>query len=119
MYARSAAALMVAVIFGTGVGWAQTLYERHFRLEWEAGQARNGRPTVTGYLYNTHPTLAARSIQLLVEQLDPSGQVVSKTLKYVDDEIPPAGRAYFEVPVPAAATYRVLVQYSDWRSLGR
>ena len=83
------------------------------------GRPGNGRPTVTGYLYNTHPTLVARRIQLLVEQLDPAGRVVSKILKYVDDEVPPAGRAYFEVPVSAAATYRVVVEYADWRSLGR
>lgn len=122
MHSKILAAALGAVILGTSVGWAQNFgapLDRFFRLEWEAEQARSGQRVVTGYLYNDHG-LWADNVRLLVEVLDPAGRVVAKTIGYVNGWVPPKGRAYFEVLVPAGGVaYRVTVQSFDWRSPGR
>jgi hypothetical protein len=84
----------------------QTL-DRYFTLEW----SRTGK-NVNGYVYNTGNRRAAHMI-LLVEGLDGSGRTVAKTTTWVRD-VPPNNRAFFEVPVPTAAAYRVSVQSFDW-----
>ena len=52
-------------------------------------------------------------MQLLVEGLDASGQVVAKTTTWVRD-VPPNNRAFFDVAVPNAPSYRVSVLSFDW-----
>lgn len=121
MHAKIIAAVLTAVLLGTGVGWAQNFGappDRFFRLEWEAEQARAGQRVVTGHVYNDH-VLWADNVRLLVEVLDHAGRVVAKTIGYVHRWVPPSGRAYFWVPVPPdGAAYRVTVQSVDWRSPG-
>ena len=113
MLARSVAAVLAAVVVGTGAGWAQDV-ARHFRLEWEVAKGRRGQAVVSGYLYNDYGVPAVR-VQLLVEVLDASGRTVAEAVAYVDREVPPFGRAYFEVGVPrAGAGYRVRVNFYDW-----
>ncbi|MBI2553082.1 MAG: hypothetical protein HYV92_01330 [Candidatus Rokubacteria bacterium] len=69
---------------------------------------------MSGYLYNDYGLPAVR-VQLLVEVLDASGRTVAEAVAYVDREVPPFGRAYFEVAVPrAGAGYRVRVNFYDW-----
>lgn len=121
MFTKGIAAVVATIIFATGVGWAQNFgaspAERYFRLEWEVGQARDGRPTVSGQIYNSYG-LWAGDVQVLVEALDASGRPVSRTIGY-GGEVPPNGRSYFWVPLPAAgATYRVTVQHFLWRGGG-
>ena len=54
--------------------------------------------------------LAASDVRLLVETLDASGQTIAKTVGYVDSLVPPFGRTYFTVRLPApGASYRVTV----------
>lgn len=113
MLARSVVAVLAAVVVGTGAGWAQDV-ARHFRLEWEVAKARRGQAVLSGYLYNDYGLPAVR-VQLLVEVLDASGRTVAEAVAYVDREVPPFGRAYFEVAVPmAGAGYRVRVNFYDW-----
>ena len=107
------AAVLAAVIVGTGVGWAQDV-SRYLRLEWEVAQGRRGQPVVSGYLYNDYGLPAVR-VQLRVEALDASGRPVAEAVAYIDREVPPFGRAYFEVSVPRpGASYRVTVNFFDW-----
>lgn len=87
--------------------YAPETLDRYFRLEW----SKNGR-NVNGYVYNSSNRRASR-MQLLVEGLDASGKVVTKTTTWVRD-VPPNNRAYFEVGVPTAASYRVSVLSFDW-----
>ncbi len=111
------AAVAAAVAVGATVGWAQTLGgSRYIRLEWEVSQGQ--RPIVSGYLYNDYALPAVR-VQLLVEAVDASGRTLTATVVYVDAEVPPKGRAYFEASVPrAGATYRITVNYVEWSPSG-
>jgi hypothetical protein len=52
-------------------------------------------------------------MQLLVEGLDAAGTVATKTMTWVRD-VPPNNRAFFEVAVPNAPSYRVSVLTFDW-----
>jgi len=81
--------------------------DRYFRLEW----SKSGR-NVNGYVYNSSNRRAAH-MQLLVECLDVAGTVVTKTTTWVRD-VPPNNRAFFEIAVPNAPSYRVSVLSFDW-----
>jgi hypothetical protein len=77
-----------------------------------------GRPIVAGYIYNKRPFRATR-MQLRVEALDATGAVVGSEVRFLDRDINPSERAYFDVPTPAqAASYRVTVAYVFWRPGG-
>jgi hypothetical protein len=75
-----------------------------------------GRPIVAGYIHNKN-SLRATRVQLRVEGLDAGGGVVGSGMRFLDRDIDPGDRVYFDVapPVPAAA-YRVTVQYVLWRT---
>lgn len=89
------------------------------RLEWAGAEDRRGRPVVSGYVYNQRAGAYATSVQLLVEALDASGQVVGSTGGFVLGDVPPSSRAYFETRAPAkAASYRVTIQSFSWRTYG-
>jgi hypothetical protein len=81
--------------------------DRYFWLEW----SKSG-PNVNGYVYNSSNRRAAH-MQLLVEGVDAAGTVVTKTMTWVRD-VPPNNRAFFEVTVPNAPSYRVSVLTFDW-----
>lgn len=80
----------------------------YFRFEWR----KTGR-TISGYVYNSSNRWAAR-VQLLVEGVDRSGKVVNKTTTWVAGGIPANNRAFFEVAVPEAASYRLRVLSYEW-----
>lgn len=81
----------------------------YFRLEWTVEEGRSGRPAVVGYIHNANDFWAS-GLHLLVEELSSSGAPVSQTVGYVDSDVPPGGRAYFEVRVPKPdAAYRATV----------
>jgi len=84
----------------------QTL-DHYFRLEW----SKDGR-SVNGYVYSSANRHAAH-MQLVVEGLDGSGKVVTKTLTWIRD-VPPNNRAFFETAVPTAVSYRVRILSLDW-----
>ncbi|MBI4634705.1 MAG: hypothetical protein HY727_00010 [Candidatus Rokubacteria bacterium] len=115
-------ALAALVALDAAPGHAQTSgvtpSGQYFRLEWEAGKTRSGRPRIDGYLYNDHG-LGAVNVQLVVEVLDAGGQVTGHVIGYVTGEVPAKGRAYFSVALPAAgAGYRLQVRTFDWRGGG-
>lgn len=117
MVGWGAAAVLAAVVIGTGAGWAQTSggpFAHYLRLEWEIAKGQRGQAIVGGYLYNDYGFPAVR-VQLLVEGLDASGQTINETVVYIDREVPGRGRASFETAVPArGAAYRVTVHFFDW-----
>jgi hypothetical protein len=78
-----------------------------FRLEW----SKEGRK-VNGYVYNQTSRYAAR-MSLLVEGVDASGKVVAATPTWVPD-VPPNNRAYFQVAVPDAPSYRITIVSYHW-----
>ncbi|MBI4607939.1 MAG: hypothetical protein HY726_02885 [Candidatus Rokubacteria bacterium] len=115
---RNAIATLATVIaLATSAAWAQNFgspQERYLKVEWEVGRTRTGSPVVAGYIHNDRGIWAA-NVRLLVEELDSAGRPVTKTLGYASSDVPPNGRAYFEVPVQrGGATYRVTVDSFDW-----
>jgi hypothetical protein len=88
--------------------------EAFFSVTWAGGE-RRGRPVVTGYVVNTYG-IAAQYVRVLVESLDAAGRVTATTVGYVNGDVLPGGRVYFEVPVERAApAYRVVVLSWDWK----
>jgi len=114
MTRREALALAWGAVLGlagaaaAAQNYAPESLARWFRFEWKASGAK-----LTGYLYNQTNRAAAR-MQLLIEGLDGSGKVTGKTTTWVLGGAPPNNRAYFEAPVPKAASYRVSVLSFEW-----
>ena len=115
--------LVLALVLGAGgtpatAVMAPSGIDPRLRLDWEAGQTRSGRPTVTGYIYNDYTRIANR-VQLLVESLDASGQVIARTIGFVPGIVPILNRSYFDVAVKTpGASYRVTVTSFEWRDGG-
>ena len=115
-----AAIISLFLALGPGVGvvsaqnFGSAAPERFFRVDAEGAQGRGAQPLVRGYVYNNSSASAER-LQLLVESLDGSGQVIGKSLVRVDNIVPALGRTYFDAPVGVTgASYRVAVYYYDW-----
>ena len=111
-------AAILALLVPSVVAHAQSyrIYgsEAFFALDWQAGE-RRGRPVVTGHVTNTYG-IATQYVRVLVESLDAAGQVTATTVGYVNGDVLPGGRVYFEVPVERAApAYRVVVLSWDWK----
>jgi hypothetical protein len=93
-------------------------FNEHVRLDWEAGKTRRGKPVIQGYVLNDY-FLPAHNVILLVETLDSSGAVVTRTTGFVVGLVQSNDRGYFEVPLKTTgAAYRVTVTSLDWRGLG-
>jgi hypothetical protein len=121
--ARRAGILAALLLFmGAGSVAAQGFSrpaDADLRLEWAGAEDRRGRPLVSGYVYNQRAGSYATSVQLLVEAVDASGQVVGSTSGFVLGDVPPSSRAYFETRAPAkTASYRVTIQSFSWRTYG-
>lgn len=82
-------------------------WEQWFRVDSQVS-IRDGKPVVNGTVWNTSPWSATR-VQLLVEGLDASGKPVSQRVVWLGADLPKGTHAYFEVPMPAAVSYRVSV----------
>jgi hypothetical protein len=93
------------------IGWQQ-----FFRVQWDATR-QNGQPLVEGYITNVWG-FTALSLQLLVTGYDASGQQVGQRIAWGPSEIDFGARVYFNVPVPAAATYDVAVFAWSWVQSG-
>ncbi len=118
------AGILAVLLLSTGAGWVAAQgfgrpADADLRLEWAGAEDRRGRPVVNGYVYNQRAGSYATSVQLLVEALDASGQVVGSTSGLVLGDVPPSNRAYFETRAPAkGASYRVTIQSFSWRAYG-
>ena len=79
---------------------------------------RRGRPVVAGHVHNTR-SLQATHVQLRVEALNATGAVVASDVRFLDRDINPNDRVYFEVTPPAeGVAYRVTVHYVSWQPAG-
>lgn len=84
------------------VGW-----ETNFSVDWSVGEDR-GQRVVHGYVDNRSGWAAAR-MRMLVDAIE-DGRVVGQRVSWLGDTLTPGTRAYFTIPVPAAApSYRVSV----------
>jgi len=98
-------------------GPAVTTDASEFRVE-AYRDARGGRPVAVGYVYNKRG-LQATHVQLRVESLDAAGVVTASAVRFLDRDINPNDRVYFEVtPGAEGAAYRVTVAYVSWQPGG-
>ena len=116
-------AVLIAVVAWIGAGsaaaanYAQETLDRYFRFEYQVTPSAT-RPVVSGYVYNMNPGTPAERMQLSVESLDGSGNVIGKSSTWVLGNVPPGNRAYFSASAVPGASYRVQVLSFDWGSRG-
>jgi len=108
---------LLAVLTMTSAGAAdvfsqQTLDER-FRIEYQVTPDQS-KPVLDGYIYNVYSGLSAAHMQLAIDRLDASGNVIGTSTTWVLGEVPPTNRAYFTTRVEPAASYRVRILSFDW-----
>jgi hypothetical protein len=108
---------LLAVLTMTSAGAAavfsqQTLDER-FRIEYQVTPDQS-KPVVDGYIYNVYSGLSAAHMQLAIDRVDASGNVIGTSTTWVLGEVPPNNRAYFTTRVEPAASYRVRILSFDW-----
>lgn len=80
----------------------------YFRVESTPTIGRDGRPRLTGYVYNDYEEPAA-NVEIRIEPMDRLGQGEGDVVKPLDQTVPAKGRAYFDVPVPKGDSYQVSV----------
>jgi hypothetical protein len=113
-----AAATVLYAGHAAALNYAQETLDRYFRIEFEVAP-KGARPVVSGYVYNLNPGTPAERMQLSIESLDASGNVVGKSSTWVLGNVPPGNRAYFTAAAAApGASYRVQVLSFDWGSRG-
>jgi hypothetical protein len=112
-----AAATVLYAGHAAALNYAQETLDRYFRIEFEVAPS-GARPVVSGYVYNLNPGTPAERMQLSIESLDASGNVVGKSSTWVLGNVPPGNRAYFTAAAVPAASYRVQVLSFDWGSRG-
>jgi hypothetical protein len=93
------------------IGWQQ-----FFRVQWDVTE-QHGETLVEGYIMNVWG-FAALNLQLLVTGYDASGRQVGQRIAWGPSEIDYGARVYFNVPVPAAASYDVAVFAWTWVQTG-
>ena len=82
--------------------------ESRFKLDWSATSNARGQ-MVEGHIENVSGWTAV-NVRLLVQALDPSGQVLDQRLEWLGGPVPAGGRSYFRIGgLPAADRYRVSV----------
>jgi len=111
----------LAAIWGVGVGLlvspagagAPETAGGFFRAEWSVPALPPASTKLEGYVYNDS-SLRVTDVRLRVASLDTTGRAVGQTMGWVVGDIPPSGRAYFEMPLAApAAAYAVTVVSFD------
>ncbi|HEY7038037.1 MAG TPA: hypothetical protein VID28_04255 [Methylomirabilota bacterium] len=87
--------------------------DRFFHVEWSAIPAGDGQVRITGYVYNDYGDDAV-DVDLRVNEMDGSGRRVERLVEPVRGSVPAGGRTYFDVRVPASASYQVSVASFDF-----
>ena len=93
------------------VGWQQ-----FFRVQW-AATPQDGHTLVDGYITNVWG-FPALNLQLLVTGYDQAGRQTGQLIAWGPSEIDYGVRVYFNVPVPAAASYDVAILAWNWVQTG-
>lgn len=105
-----AAVTMAAV--SAGAPYSQESLDQWFRIEFQVTPGQ--RPVIDGYIYSSYRGLSASHMQLAIDRLDASGNVVGTSTTWVLGDVPPNNRAYFTARVEPAASYRVRILTFDW-----
>jgi hypothetical protein len=113
-------AVLLATLAAASEASAQSIspnfpaWERYFTVSWEPFE-RRGEPYLSGYVVSSYGVTASR-VQLLVDSLDSSGQIVAQRVEWLGGgNLPGFSRTYFEVPIRhQAPSYRVRVFAFDF-----
>lgn len=113
-------AVLVGMLAAATDATAQSLtphvpgWERYFTVSWEPFE-RGGQPYLSGYIVSSYGVTATR-VQLLVDSLDSSGQIVAQRVEWLGgSNLPGFSRTYFEVPIrQQGPSYRVSVFAFDF-----
>ena len=108
-----AAVVSIAAGSAAAANYTQETLDRYIRIEYQV-EPSPAPPVVSGYVYNMHPGLPADRMQLAIEALDASGNVVGTSSTWIIGGVPVGNRGYFRAPVVPAASYRVQVLFLDW-----
>jgi hypothetical protein len=82
-------------------------WERVFSVNWQTSEHR-GTPRVEGYVNNISP-YSTTNIRIMVEGLDAGGKVTTRQIAYAPGDLLGGGRAFFQVAMAPAPSYRVRV----------
>lgn len=88
--------------------------ENQLRAEWRS-QVLGDRARLTGTVYNAW-IMYASDIVLLVDSLDSAGKIVAQTQARLWRTVAPGSDSYFDLTLPAAASYRVQIVGVRWLS---
>ena len=108
-------AAVVSITTGSAAAanYTQETLDRYLRIEYQV-EPSAAKPVVSGYVYNMHPGLPADRMQLAIDALDASGNVVNTSSIWILGGVPVGNRGYFSAAVVPAASYRVQVLFLDW-----
>jgi hypothetical protein len=96
--------------------YAPATLDYYFHIDWQPSSTKRG-PVVEGYVYN-HSGMIADKMRLSIDELDAGGKVTGTTTTWVLGGVPANNRAWFQAPVPAAASYRIEILSFDWVARG-
>lgn len=104
--------LVVALVCGVLTAWAAVPAAAQpagpvFRIE-EDPDAPGGRRAISGWVYNDGRVVAG-FVQLRLQVLDASNQVIAEERGWVYGNVRPGGRAYFRIAIPATGHARRIV----------
>jgi len=88
--------------------------ENQLRAEWRS-QVLGDRARLTGTVSNAW-IMYASDIVLLVDSLDSAGKIVAQTQARLWRTVAPGSDVYFDLTLPAAASYRVQIVGVRWLS---
>ena len=98
---------------GVAAVFSEQTLDQRFRIEYQVTSDQS-TPVLDGYVYNVYSGLSAAHMQLAIDRLDASGNVIGTSTTWVLGEVPPTNRAYFTTRVEPAASYRVRILSFDW-----
>ena len=108
-----AAVVSIAVGSAPAANYTQETLDRYLRIDYQV-EPSAAQSVVSGYVYNMHPGLPADRMQLAIDAIDASGQVVGSSTTWILGGVPVGSRGYFSASVVRAASYRVQVLLLDW-----
>jgi hypothetical protein len=118
-----AAALLASLLLLASTALARSAYapgslDIWFTLDWKLVPGARGE-NIEGFVYNKSNQPTDR-MQLSIEALDASGQIIGRSSTWVLGGVPPNSRTWFTTPAPAvgAANYRIEIQSFDWVGRG-
>ena len=87
---------------------AESVGADFFHVDWQSRADGRGQSRLTGYVYDDEGQ-PATDVEIQIVMLDATGHEVESVLRPVRGLVPGKGRAYFDVSVPDAPSYRVSV----------